>query len=174
MKAGQLKIYYLEDDGTIPNNPDLPVIIYPSEVEHTDELENIFHHNQWRNSWVNGIHEYDHYHSNTHEVLGVIEGHAHIQLGGERGVKATIQKGDVAILPAGTGHRKIACSPDFKVVGAYPDGARYDTKEGSLKDRPQVLFDIKNAPLPELDPVHGNHGPIMKYWIRNRKGISES
>lgn len=168
MEIDRLKIYYLEDDGNIPNNPDLPVLIYRKAVEYTADMEEIFHGNQWTNSWTNGIHDFHHYHSNTHEVLGVISGEAAIKLGGEKGVDLTISKGDVLILPAGTGHKKITSSPDFKVAGAYPGGAEYNMYEGSLKDRPQVLIDIKNTPLPELDPVYGEGGPVNKYWLRSR------
>jgi uncharacterized protein YjlB len=168
MEIDRLKIYYLEDDGNIPNNPDLPVLIYRSAVEDTAGMEDVFYQNQWMNSWINGIHDYHHYHSNAHEVLGVISGDAVVKLGGEKGVELTISKGDVIILPAGTGHKKISSSPDFKVAGAYPDGADYNMYEGSLKDRPQVLIDIKNVPLPSLDPVYGDSGPVNKYWLQSR------
>ncbi|MGR3765430.1 cupin domain-containing protein [Rossellomorea sp. NS-SX7] len=173
MEIDRLNIYYLEDDGSIPNNPDLPVLIYRHAVEDTDEMERIFNHNEWLNSWVNGIHDYHHYHSNTHEVLGVMEGEALVQLGGGKGVELTIQKGDIIILPAGTGHKKLSSSPGFKVVGAYPGGAEYNMKEGSLKERPQVLIDIKSVPLPERDPVYGDKGPIIKYWLQKKTKVSE-
>jgi uncharacterized protein YjlB len=173
MEVDRLKIYYLEDDGIIPNNPDLPVLIYRNAVEHTDEMERIFNDNKWLNSWVNGIHDYHHYHSNSHEVLGVMEGEGSVQLGGEKGMEVSLQKGDVILLPAGTGHKKLSSTSDFKVVGAYPDGADYNMKEGSIKERPQVLIDIKSVPLPEFDPVYGDKGPVNKYWLQNVKKVTE-
>jgi uncharacterized protein YjlB len=171
MEMDRLKIFYLEDDGTIPNNPDIPVLIYPDAVKNTEDMEKVFHQNRWRNSWVNGIHDFHHYHSNAHEVLGVKEGEATVQLGGSKGVKITLQKGNVLLLPAGTGHKKLNASHDFQVVGAYPDGADYNMKEGTLKERPQVLIDIKRVPLPELDPVFGNKGPVIKYWLQNKQNV---
>ncbi|WP_175990621.1 cupin domain-containing protein [Bacillus sp. Marseille-Q1617] len=173
MEIDRLKIYYLEDDGTIPNNPDLPVLIYRNAMDDTDEMERIFNHNKWLNSWVNGVHGYHHYHSNAHEVIGVMEGNAKVQLGGDKGVEVTVRKGDVLILPAGTGHKKLSSSPGFRVVGAYPDGAEYNMKEGCLKERPQVLIDIKNVPLPDRDPVYGDKGPIIKYWLQNKTRVNE-
>ncbi|MEG9298655.1 cupin domain-containing protein [Mangrovibacillus sp. Mu-81] len=173
MEVDRLKIYFLEDDGNIPNNPDLPVLIYREAVDHTENIENVFHQNQWLNSWVNGIHDFHHYHSNAHEVLGVKEGEASVQLGGDKGVKVNVRKGDVVILPAGTGHKKLNSSHDFQVVGAYPDGTDYNMKEGTLTERPQVLIDIKQVPLPKLDPVYGDRGPVIKYWLQNKQRVKE-
>ncbi|MBO0994440.1 cupin domain-containing protein [Bacillus sp. SD088] len=79
---------------------------------------------------------YHHYHSNTHEVLAVVSGWANLQLGGEKGVEVKVTKGDVIVLPAGTGHKLIEKSPEFGVVGAYPNGNKYDfcygKEDGSL------------------------------------------
>ncbi len=46
-------------------------------------------------------------------------------------------------------------------------------KEGCLKERPQVLIDIKNVPLPDRDPVYGDKGPIIKYWLQNKTKVNE-
>lgn len=87
MKIAELKIFYFEDDGIIPNSPDLPVLIYRNALDHPQDTEELFNRNQWLNSWTNGIYDYHHYHSNAHEVLGVMEGEATVQLGGELGKK---------------------------------------------------------------------------------------
>ncbi|MHA7138476.1 cupin domain-containing protein [Rossellomorea arthrocnemi] len=168
MKIAELKIFYFEDDGIIPNNPDLPVIIYRNALDHPHDAEELFNRNQWLNSWTNGIYDYHHYHSNAHEALGVMEGEATVQLGGEMGEEVTVHKGDVIILPAGTGHKKLSASPDFKVAGAYPNGDDYNLKKGSLRERPSVLIEIKNVPRPSLDPVFGNTGPLIKYWLKKK------
>ncbi|MCR8850224.1 cupin domain-containing protein [Rossellomorea sp. SC111] len=166
MKIAELNIFYFEDDGIIPNNPDLPVLIYRNALNQANEAEKIFNQNHWLNSWTNGIYDYHHYHSNAHEVLGVMQGEASVQLGGERGKEVTVHQGDVMVLPAGTGHKKLSASPDFKVAGAYPDGDSYNLKKGSIRERPSVLIEIKNVPLPTSDPVFGDKGPLIKYWLK--------
>ncbi|WP_064092705.1 cupin domain-containing protein [Rossellomorea aquimaris] len=167
MEVAELKMFFFEDDGLIPNNPDLPVLIYRNALsEDPNQAEEVFNRHQWLNSWTNGIYDYHHFHSNAHEVLGVMNGEATIQLGGEMGKKVTIHRGDVILLPAGTGHRKINSSPDFTVAGAYPNGMDCNLKKGLLKDRPSVLIDIKNVPLPTNDPVFGQSGPLIKYWLQ--------
>ncbi len=56
--------------------------------------------NNWSNSWRNGIFNFHHYHSITHEVLGVHSGNAKVLLGGDRGILINAEKGDVIIIPA--------------------------------------------------------------------------
>ncbi|WP_186725533.1 cupin domain-containing protein [Planomicrobium sp. CPCC 101110] len=159
------KFHHFEDDGNIPNNPTLPVILYPKAFEGNPEgIESVFNQNNWTNSWTNGVFDYHHYHSNTHEVLGVKSGTAEIQLGGESGQIFHLSVGDVVVLPAGTGHKKLSGSDDFQVVGAYPNGAEPDLKTGDREDRPDVLESILDAPLPGNDPVFGKEGPVVNNW----------
>ncbi|MFC0189555.1 cupin domain-containing protein [Fictibacillus aquaticus] len=154
-----------EDDGYIPNNPFYPVILYKGALAGREsETEMVFNENGWLNSWTNGVFNYHHYHSNTHEVLGVVSGTAVLKLGGENGEEVAVEAGDVVLLPAGTGHKRISASPDFKVTGAYPDGADYDTKTGQTLERPQVMENIKHTGIPENDPVLGKNGPVHEYW----------
>ena len=71
--------------------------------------------------WRNGVYDYPHYHATVHEALGVARG----QPGSVRRrpwQEFEIAAGDVAILPAGTGHQCLSASADFCVVGAYPPG----------------------------------------------------
>jgi uncharacterized protein YjlB len=158
-------LFHFNDDGNIPNNPSLPVLIYPTVFKaHPDKIEKTFNQNNWLNSWTNGVFDYHHFHSNTHEVLGVKNGSATIQLGGENGKIVDVKTGDVIVLPAGTGHKRISSSPDFSVIGAYPDGLSYNLKIGELNERPQVLKDIEKVPFPKLDPVFGFNGPLLDYW----------
>lgn len=158
--------YSFEDDGVIPNNCDLSVIFYPAVFHKTpEEIEKTFTSHNWTNSWTGGVFDYHHYHSNTHEVLGVKSGSATLQIGGEQGESLKITVGDVVLLPAGTGHKKLEASADFKVVGAYPGGVSYNVKIGDRGERPYVLEDIKNAPLPKTDPVFGDRGPVIEKWM---------
>ncbi|HSO59271.1 MAG TPA: cupin domain-containing protein [Paenisporosarcina sp.] len=159
------KLFRFKDDGTIPNNPSLPVIFYPGAFKiHPQEIESTFNLNNWQNSWVNGVFEYHHYHSNTHEVLGVRAGSARLLLGGQKGEVIKVNTGDVLVLPAGTGHKKLTSSPDFEIVGAYPDGKDYNIQTGNPSERPQVLEEIKQVEVPSTDPVYGNRGQVVDRW----------
>jgi uncharacterized protein YjlB len=158
----------LTDDGQFPNSY-LPVIICKAALilpeEHAAKIiEDIFKKNNWTNSWRNGIYDYHHYHSITHEVLGVYQGNTIVQLGGPTGITQLIEKGDIIIIPAGVAHKNIGPETDFKCVGAYPNGKDYDIKKGDPDDRPEADKNIKKVPLPENDPVYGNDGPLISNW----------
>lgn len=157
--------FHFEDDGKIPNNPSLNVLFYPAVFKgNLHEIEKIFNRHNWLNSWRGGIYDFHHYHSNTHEVLGVRSGSATLLLGGEQGESIKVKAGDVVVLPAGTGHKRIEASSDFEVIGAYPNGVSYNLKVGNSDERPFVLEDIRNTPLPQTDPVYGKAGPLIERW----------
>jgi uncharacterized protein YjlB len=108
-----------EDDGFIPNHPRWPLIVYKGAVrlsrsfDPASVLEELFDSHGWGSSWRNGIYAYAHYHSGTHEVLGIVRGTAEVQFGGVNGSILGLEEGDVAILPAGTGHRRLKASADL-------------------------------------------------------------
>lgn len=156
-----------QDDGTFPNSH-LPVVIYKNAInlpqEHAAKvIEDIFAKNHWTNSWRNGIYDYHHYHSTTHEVLGVYDGHTTVELGGAKGITLQIEKGEIIIIPAGVVHRNVTPESNFKCVGAYPNGSDYDIKKGDPDDRPKADNNIKKVFLPYRDPVYEN-GPLLIFW----------
>lgn len=160
-----LKTYRFADDGILPNNPQLPVVFYPAVMrENPQHIKQLFHINNWFNSWEDGIYPYHHYHSNTHEVLGVITGTASLQLGGDLGMILEVFEGDVLVLPAGTAHRRLSCTADFLVAGAYPGGMSYNTRRELAADRSAALKEINQVPLPNTDPVYGAAGPLLTIW----------
>lgn len=165
MNGAEIKTFYCGDDGTIPNHPLLPVVIYLGALKDEPEgAEHIFNGNGWLNSWTNGVFGYHHYHSNTHEVLGIMRGSAELQIGGEQGQLVKLAAGDVVLLPAGTGHKKCSATGDFKVAGAYPNGMDYNLCTGEPGERPRVLEEIRNVPGPDTDPLYGINGPLMSVW----------
>ena len=101
-----------------------------------------------------------------HEVLGVARGRAKVRFGGNDGRELDLSAGDVAILPAGTGHQGLWVSPDLVVVGGYPPDGRYDLCRGSRADYERALKAIPDTPLPATDPVYGPDGPLMGLWKR--------
>jgi uncharacterized protein YjlB len=161
--------YRFEDDGRIPNNPNLPLLVYPgalggSEREPSRCKERLAG-NGWGGAWVNGVFSYHHYHSTSHEVLCVIHGSASIAFGGPEGEVVEVEAGDVVVIPAGVGHKNEGSSGDFSVVGAYPRGQEsYDLRTGEEGERPEVLENIRSVPLPEADPLHGGRGPLVERW----------
>ena len=81
------KVYLLSDD-KIPNNPALPLLFYHGGIRNRiASCANVFKENNWTNAWRNDVFDYHHFHSNTHEVLGIVSGTACILFGGENGRK---------------------------------------------------------------------------------------
>jgi uncharacterized protein YjlB len=163
----------LRENKHFPNNPLLPVLLYKSvlrlsgekveEIGENDEeiIEQIFADNEWSNSWRNGIYTFHHYHSTTHEVMGICSGECKVELGGDEGVICTVEKGDVLIIPAGVAHKNTGNSSDFKCIGAYPFGASFDIRYGTAEERTEADKNIENAPFPSMDPVYGKNGTSL-------------
>jgi uncharacterized protein YjlB len=169
-----------KDDGLIPNNPDLPFIRYRGAVALDDAadpaavFETLFEAHGWGGAWRNGIYDYVHYHPRIHEVLGIARGHARVRFGGSKGKVVRLKAGDVAILPAGTGHEALSSSKDLLVVGAYPPQGRYEEYEGSEKEHDRALTMIPKVPIPRADPVYGARGPLRALWRKRRKPPASS
>ncbi len=156
-----------KDDGKIPNSR-LPLILYRNVFEKRGTagaawLESRFRSNNWTNSWRNGIYSFHHYHSTTHEVLGIYSGTARVHLGGEQGEKVEIHAGDVIIIPAGVGHKNLGSS-DLGVVGAYPDGRSWDLMRGHPGERPSADNNIAAVPMPATDPLYGPDEGLPQLW----------
>ena len=144
----------------IPNNPAFPVLLY-REVEAVtagaEATRALFADHGWGGSWVDGVFDFHHFHSTSHEVLGVISGSATLELGGPQGRAFDVAAGDVIVLPAGTGHRRATSDPAFTVVGAYPAGQEdYDLLRGDDPAEVEAARERIAAlgPPPE-DPVGG-------------------
>lgn len=159
--------FLFEDDGRIPNNPTLPLLVYEQAMQGDDLVDAMrtrFTENGWGGVWVNGIYSYHHYHSTAHEVLGIARGTATVQFGGENGTTVDVAAGDVVVIPAGVGHCRLHSSADLRVVGAYPAGQDWDLRTGEPGDRPAVIDNIRAVPLPQTDPVGGVDGPLFRHW----------
>jgi len=162
--------YRFADDGLIPNNSLLPLLIYRGAVDligtpdPESTIEKVFRGNGWGDTWRNGIYPYVHYHSRIHEGLGIARGRARVRFGGEHGADIELAAGDVAVLPAGTGHQCLQASMDLVVIGAYPKSGRYDLCRGSKDEHAQALQWIPAVPVPDTDPVQGEHGALLRLW----------
>jgi len=156
---------HLKPNGWMPNNT-LPVLIYRNALPVTGDLANtmerLFTANGWPPQWRNGIYSFHHYHSTAHEVLGFAGGHADLILGGEGGTPITVHAGDIAVLPAGTGHCRIMASDDFLAIGAYPPDEHWDICRTAAA--PEVIERMRRVQFPASDPLTGPTGALPKLW----------
>jgi uncharacterized protein YjlB len=167
MSATDPQTLLLQPGDSMPNSR-LPVLIYRGALEAeaantAGEFDRLFARNGWGGIWRNGVYDFDHYHSNAHEALGVAQGKATLQLGGPGGEAVDVEAGDALVLPAGTGHRRISKSQNFVIIGAYPPGQEhYDIcRERS----PEAELRISKVKLPQTDPVRGKDGPLPRLWV---------
>jgi uncharacterized protein YjlB len=156
------------DDGLVPNNP-MPLLVYKRAIsvdtDHPEKtIEGLFGANGWGGMWRNGVYDYLHYHATVHEALGVARGQARVRFGGDAGKEIEIAAGDVAILPAGTGHQCLSASEDFCVIGAYPPGAKMQITRPTPENHANALKTIPAVKMPHTDPVMGADGPLVRLW----------
>ena len=146
----RLETWHAPAGDEIPNHSSFPVLLYRGVGEGLREL---FAEHGWGGSWVDGVFDFHHFHSTSHEVLGVLAGTATLELGGPQGQSFEVAAGDVVVLPAGTGHRRASARDGFTVCGAYPAGQEdYDLlrrADDAARSR------IASLPAPEQDPVGG-------------------
>lgn len=160
-----------KDDGIVPNHPRWPIIVYRNAISFDRRLDpaalidRLFDMNGWGRSWRDTIYDFVHYHSQTHEVLGVARGNGVVEFGGVKGRRLSLRAGDVVILPAGTGHRLIESSKNFQVVGAYPSTGTYDECTDS-RDRPEAVKRIARVRKPGTDPLYGTRRGVAIVWKR--------
>ena len=166
------EMHYFKDDGMVPNSQ-YPLLLYKNVFSERGEvgadwLERHFLSNNWHNSWRNGIFTFQHYHSITHEVLGIYSGEALVLLGGDQGTKLGVQAGDIIVIPAGVGHKNLE-EKNLGVVGAYPDGMPVDILRAQPGDRPQADHNIAAVPIPGTDPFLGKNEGLIRCWKKEKQ-----
>jgi uncharacterized protein YjlB len=157
----ELETWQAPPGDVIPNHPSYPVLIYRGAgVGDAGEARALLGSHGWGGSWVDGVFEFHHFHSTSHEVLAVVEGSATLELGGPQGEAFEVAAGDVLVLPAGTGHRRREARGGFTVVGAYPAGQEdYDLlreADDAARERIAALG------APDEDPVGGDG---IRRWV---------
>jgi uncharacterized protein YjlB len=169
LRDAKASAFHFKDDGFIPNHPLWPLLLYPACVrlpkgrDPAAIFEALFARNDWGRSWRNGAYDFVHYHSRTHEVLAVARGWVRLQLGGPKGRILPTKAGDVAILPAGTGHQRLAASDNFLAVGAYPPGGAYDEYK-NVERHTRAKITIRKTARLKRDPIYGAESPLLKHW----------
>jgi sulfopropanediol 3-dehydrogenase len=150
--------------GRVPNSR-FPVLIHRVAVasgpgmDLADAIEATFRRHGWLNNWRElGVYDYPHYHSTTHEALGMARGEITLGLGGEGGTVVKLSAGDVLVLPAGTSHTRLDHSGDSLMVGGYPDGRDWDLIRDEQVTEDEARAAIKrigSLPIPARDPATG-------------------
>jgi uncharacterized protein YjlB len=167
MEAASLEIHFLPDGGWCPNNPQFPLVIHRHALDGEGEalaerFEALFARHGWPPAWRYTIFDYAHYHSTSHEVIGVYGGEADVRLGDTAGFTTRLHAGDVLLIPAGVSHERLESSPDFHGVGAYPHGCEVDEQRRERNDREGSNRRIAALPVPERDPISGE--PLRNTW----------
>lgn len=129
IKDLQVLKHQIPAHGLIPNTSiqGKPLMIYKSAFPSSTNGSQIESHlssvgvvtPQWRFP----MYGFDHFHSTSHEVLGIAAGKAKLCFGHQdnpKRVEEVLQKGDVIIMPAGVSHRMIEdLDGGFSMVGRY-------------------------------------------------------
>ncbi|MBV8775766.1 MAG: cupin domain-containing protein [Alphaproteobacteria bacterium] len=166
--ASNVETHFFADDGIVPNNPTLPLVLYRGALGEEGDLaarcEAMFDANGWPGAWRNGIYAHHHYHSTAHEVLGIARGSARVRLGGESGATVELRTGDVVVIPAGVAHKRESATSDLLVIGSYPTGQRPDICQAEAAAHDRSAANVARVPLPASDPVTGDAGPLLDCW----------
>ena len=150
--------------------PSLPLVVYrgPLTFEGAADpaavFEESFARHGWVNSWRNGIFDFLHFHTPHTRCWASSGAMPRSSSAARKAGRSSFGAGDVAVLPAGTGHRRTACSADLLVVGAYPKGGTYDQPRPTQISHGAAVAAIARTPLPGQDPVYGRDGPLKVLW----------
>jgi uncharacterized protein YjlB len=168
LRAPAIETYRFADDGIVPNNAALPLVVYrgalADSADRAGACERLFAQNGWGGGWRNGFYADHHYHSTAHEVLGIARGNARVRLGGAGGPVVELNAGDVVVIPAGIAHKREAATSDLVVIGAYPRGQHPDMCRADPAEHDRALARIAAVALPEADPVTGRADPLLLCW----------
>lgn len=167
----EFQLLRLPPNGWVPNNRRLPVIVYrrallpdrsdPASL--ADAFDARFSEHGWPSQWRDAVFDYHHFHSTAHEVMAVFAGRAELMLGGPGGHLLRVAAGDALLLPAGTGHCLVSRADGFQVIGGYPAGQQWDIRRDALT--PHEASVMETLPFPPSDPLCGDCGPVIDYWV---------
>ncbi len=128
----RIETILFEASDWVPNNPELPVVLYRQAVADGADLatafEERFAENGWEGCWRNGVLSYKHYHTGAHEVLGIARGDAQLLIGGTGGRRIDVSAGGNGTLPdqRQSGFSGCRCLPAEPDGGHQDGGSRHD------------------------------------------------
>lgn len=159
--------HWSKPNGMLPNSR-FPLLVHRGGIPSggVEAVIKRFRSTGWYNNWrYPGIYVYPHFHSTTHECLGVATGWMEVGLFGHGGIRLRVNAGDVIVMPAGVSHVMVGHSGDIMMVGGYPEGRDWDNiQEEHITEeiRRAAAKRIMMLPIPARDPVTGQP---MQEWI---------
>jgi uncharacterized protein YjlB len=164
----KVEAFDLKPDGEIPNSR-YPLLVYRSVlgpgVQDPGGCQALFSGNDWGSNWVDGIFDYWHFHVTGHEVLGCVAGEADVGFGGDGGIRTVFRAGDVVVIPAGVGHKRLSAKRGgFTVVGGYPPGQNGTVTRAGEMQLAEAERLVALLPPPRSDPISGFEGPLFDAW----------
>jgi uncharacterized protein YjlB len=159
--------HWSKPNGRLPNSR-FPLLVHRGGITAggAEAVVARFRSNGWLNNWrYPGIYTYRHFHSTSHECLGVATGWMEIEVFGNGGAHIRVEAGDVIVMPAGVSHMMVGQSDDILMVGGYPEGRDWDNmQQDHLTEelRRAAAKRIMMLPIPARDPVTGEP---MQQWI---------
>lgn len=161
------QVHRFPGEGGLPNSR-LPLIIrkggLPAAARSGEAACALYSRNGWGGTWVYTVYPFWHFHTKGHEVLSCVAGTAAIGFGGDNGLVAEISVGDVAIVPAGVGHKKLAASPGFQMAGGYPPKQSGNIVRPGEMDAADIAAALERLPLPRTDPISGGEDGVVSLW----------
>lgn len=167
MSASKTELLWSKPNGKLPNSR-FPLLVHRNGVAGGGDAAVLqrFRANGWLNNWrYPGVYTYPHFHSTTHECLGVATGWMEVELFGRGGPRIRVSAGDVIVMPAGASHCMVGNSDDIMMIGGYPDGRDWDNMQEdhiSLETSRAAAKRIMMLPIPARDPVTG---AAMQEWL---------
>ncbi|MGE0280031.1 MAG: hypothetical protein AB7P20_05385 [Rhizobiaceae bacterium] len=171
----QPELHHFEPSSGIPNS-DLPLVFWrnrvPAGVSGGEAVCALYQRNGWAGTWIYGVFPFWHFHTHGHEVLTCVSGSARIALGGEDGIVAEVSVGDVTIIPAGVGHKRLSSSADFLMAGGYPPGQSGNIVRPGELDDARIVAEIAAVALPKTDPINSQTDGIVEIWrLANSRSV---
>ncbi|KAJ5601252.1 hypothetical protein N7510_010786 [Penicillium lagena] len=165
--------YFLDPTPHVPNSR-LPILVYRNAILDPSprKILNIIEPNGWLKGGQWKAYKVPHFHAACHECYAVLQGKTTYQLGigptdpkfnvkGEPyGMRLTVQKGDVFVLPAGICHASLESEGDYEFIGLYPNGLleatgqRFDMNYAmkSPEETAELAKKCDFVSIPPLDP----------------------
>ncbi|KAL4739375.1 hypothetical protein BDV11DRAFT_215298 [Aspergillus similis] len=171
VKHVQPEQYFLPPTPHVPNSR-LPILVYRNVLEDTSP-RNILNTIE-PNGWIKGgqwkTYKVPHFHTHCHECYGIIRGGSTYLLGvgpndpkvdeegNPYGMKLTVQKGDVFVLPA------LDIDDGKGILEAT--GHRFDMNYGFKppEETSALAKQSESVTIPPLDPLYGLDGPLPRLW----------